>query len=96
MIVVSDSTVLIGLGAIGSLDWLKQLYELVIVPTAVYQEVTVAGAGKPGARAVADFSGSSGLTRSAAGGHRLDLLAAPALMALGPAAAPRLLPCASL
>ena len=53
MIVVSDSTVLIGLGAIGGLDWLKQLYELVIVPTAVYEEVTVAGAGKPGAQAVA-------------------------------------------
>lgn len=44
---------MIGLTAIGALDWLRQLYETVIIPEAVYQEVVISGAGKPGAQAVA-------------------------------------------
>lgn len=53
MIVVSDSAALIGLAAIGALDWLRQLYGTVIIPEAVYQGVVISGAGKPGAQAVA-------------------------------------------
>jgi hypothetical protein len=56
MIVISDSVALIGLSAIGALDLLNRLYGTVIVPDAVYQEVVVQGAGKPGAQAVAAAS----------------------------------------
>lgn len=53
MIVISDSSALIGLSAIGALDLLYQIYGTVVVPEAVYREVVVDGAGKPGAQAVA-------------------------------------------
>jgi len=53
VIVISDSAALIGLAAIGALDWLRQLYGTVIVPEAVYREVVISGAGKPGAQTVA-------------------------------------------
>ncbi len=56
MIVISDSVALIGLSAIGALDLLNRLYGTVIVPDAVYQEVVVQGAGKPGAQVVAGAS----------------------------------------
>ena len=54
MIVVSDSTALIGLAAIGGLDWLRQLYSIVIIPEAVYREVVINGAGKAGSKDVAN------------------------------------------
>lgn len=49
MIVVSDTSPIINLAAIGRLELLRDLYGHVIVPEAVYHEVTVRGHGQPGA-----------------------------------------------
>jgi uncharacterized protein len=54
MIVVSNSTPLIALAAVGSLDLLTNLFVEVYLPIAVYEEIVVAGAGKPGAQAIAN------------------------------------------
>ena len=40
MIVVSDASPLISLAVVGCLDVLRSLYERVIIPEAVYQEIT--------------------------------------------------------
>ncbi len=53
MIVISDSSVLINLAWINQLDLLPRLYQGVIVPPAVWQEVVEKGAGKPGAHEIA-------------------------------------------
>jgi hypothetical protein len=50
--VVSDASPLITLARIGHLDSLHKLYEAVHIPTEVYNEVVIAGAGMPGAAAV--------------------------------------------
>ncbi|MDQ3253661.1 MAG: DUF3368 domain-containing protein [Acidobacteriota bacterium] len=52
MIVVSNSTPLIALNAINSLDLLFSLYAHIHIPEAVHQEVVVAGSGRAGASAV--------------------------------------------
>jgi predicted nucleic acid-binding protein len=52
MIVVSNTSPIIGLAAIGCLDLLKRLYDCIITPDAVYQELTVAGKGQPGSSEV--------------------------------------------
>lgn len=49
MIVVSNTSPLIALSEAGLLDLLPKLYESVTLPGAVFDEVTVAGAGAPGA-----------------------------------------------
>lgn len=49
MVVVSDATPLMVLAAIGQFDLLHKLYGNVTIPEAVYHEVVIAGAGKPGA-----------------------------------------------
>ena len=49
MIVVSDTSPLINLAAVGHLDLLRQLYQHVIIPQAIYDEIVIAGAGQPGA-----------------------------------------------
>lgn len=54
MSVVSDATPLISLTAIGALDLLAQLFGTILIPQTVYHEVVIAGAGKPGAQAVAN------------------------------------------
>ena len=54
MRVICDSTVLIGLAKIGKLDLLKQIYEEVYIPEAVYTEVVSRGKGKPGVREIAN------------------------------------------
>jgi predicted nucleic acid-binding protein len=41
--VVADSTVLIFLGKLRRLDWLRAAYEPVLIPTEVYEEVVVNG-----------------------------------------------------
>lgn len=51
-IVVSDSTVLIGLAKIDSLFLLKEMFQEIHVPEAVFREVTQDGWLKPGAEAV--------------------------------------------
>jgi uncharacterized protein len=56
MIVVSDTSPIINLAAIGHLDLLHQLYGDILVPSAVYQEIVVTGAGLPGATEVQTLS----------------------------------------
>jgi len=46
--VVTNSGPLIGLAAAGKLDLLGALFDSVLVPAAVYQEVVGAGLGRPG------------------------------------------------
>ncbi|MBW1796603.1 MAG: DUF3368 domain-containing protein [Deltaproteobacteria bacterium] len=52
MIVVSDASPIIGLAAVKHLDLLRKLYTRVLIPDAVYQEITVAGSEEPGASEV--------------------------------------------
>lgn len=49
MIVVSDTSPITNLAAIGQLDLLRQIYGLVVIPEAVFQELTAAGGNHPGA-----------------------------------------------
>jgi len=49
MHVVSNSSPLINLARIGKLTILRELFGVLIVPDAVWQEVVVEGAGQPGA-----------------------------------------------
>lgn len=53
MRVVANATPLIALGLLDRLDLLRQMFDEVFVPTTVYEEVAVAGAGRPGAAAIA-------------------------------------------
>lgn len=52
MKVVSNASPLIALARIGQLESLHRLHEAVHIPTEVYNEVVIAGAGMPGAAAV--------------------------------------------
>ncbi len=52
MIIISDTSPLINLAAVGQLDLLRQLYDRVIIPQAIYDEIVVAGVGQPGAAEV--------------------------------------------
>lgn len=52
MIVVSDASPLISLAIVGHLEVLRHLYERVVVPGAVYQEITGSGPELPGASEV--------------------------------------------
>lgn len=54
MIVVSNSTPLIALSAIGQFSLLQSLYSNMAIPEAVYDEVVIAGAGKSGSQEVAN------------------------------------------
>ena len=47
MIVVSDTSPIINLAAIGELGLLPKLYNSIILPTAVFDEITITGAGLP-------------------------------------------------
>lgn len=49
MIVVSDTSPITNLAAIGQLDLLRQLYQQVIIPEAVFRELTALGGRYPGA-----------------------------------------------
>lgn len=62
-LVVLDSWPIIGLAAVGQLDVVGKLYPTVLIPGAVHREVTIAGAGLPGAQELTQ----------AAWGHRVDL-----------------------
>lgn len=53
MIVVSNSSPLVALSAIGQAELLADLYGRVVVPDAVWNEVVEQGAGKPGAALLA-------------------------------------------
>lgn len=52
MIVVSDSTILIGLLKIGKLDLLKETFSKVYIPEEVFKEVVERGKGKPGSKVI--------------------------------------------
>ena len=52
MIVISNSSALINLVIIGRLDLLREKFGEIIVPQAVWQEVVIESAGKPGAKEV--------------------------------------------
>lgn len=49
MIVVSDTSPITNLAVIGQLDLLRELYQKVILPEAVYRELTASGGQHPGA-----------------------------------------------
>lgn len=51
--IVSNASPLIGLARIGKIDILPRLYGSILVPTAVWEEVVVRGAGQPGADQIA-------------------------------------------
>jgi predicted nucleic acid-binding protein len=51
--VVSNASPLITFARIGHLESLHKLYEAVHIPTEVYNEAVIAGAGMPGAAAIA-------------------------------------------
>ena len=50
MIVVCDSTILIGLAGIGRLDLLRKVFSKIFIPEEVFHEVVEKGADKPGAK----------------------------------------------
>ena len=52
MIVVSDSTILIGLVKIGKLDLLKEIFSKIFIPEEVFKEVVERGKGKPGSKVI--------------------------------------------
>ena len=54
--IVGDSSPLISLSLIGQLELLPKLYRRVLVPPAVWEEMTVKGAGLPGAKAVSELT----------------------------------------
>lgn len=49
MIIVSNTSPIINLAAIGRLELLQQLYGSIAIPQAVYHEIAVRGVGQPGA-----------------------------------------------
>jgi len=70
MIVVSDSTILIGLVKIGKLHLLREIFSKIFVPEEVFREVVERGKGKPGSKVFAEpcLSERSGLVRRNCGG----------------------------
>jgi len=55
-VIVADSSPLISLSIIGQLELLPQLYQQILLPPAVWDEVTVQGAGLPGSLAVSQLT----------------------------------------
>lgn len=53
MIVISNTTPLIGLSMLGRLELVKTLFGEIIIPPAVHHELTVKGAGRIGANEIA-------------------------------------------
>ena len=47
---VCNTSPIINLAAVGQLELLKKLYGKVVIPPAVYNEITVKGKGQPGAK----------------------------------------------
>lgn len=56
MIVISNSTPLIGLTKIGHLYLLQELFNTIIIPSAVYEEVVVQASGRPGSSEISTAS----------------------------------------
>ena len=56
MKVVVNATPLIALSLINQLELLNELFDEVLVPSAVYQEVVIQGAGQPGSAKLASIT----------------------------------------
>jgi uncharacterized protein len=56
MIVVCNTSPIIALACAGQLELLRAVYTQIVVPDAVFEEITVAGAGEPGAREIGEAS----------------------------------------
>ena len=54
MIVVSDSTILIGLAKIGKLQLLQDIFSKIYVPEKVFKEITERGKKKPGSQVISE------------------------------------------
>lgn len=54
VIVVCNTSPIIALAGARQLELLRAVYTQIVVPDAVFEEITVAGAGEPGAREVAE------------------------------------------
>lgn len=67
MIVVSNSSPLIALSITNSLELLHALYGNIHIPQAVFDEVVIRGAGRPGATAVAN---TAWIVRQAPANHQ--------------------------
>jgi len=52
MIIVSNTSPIINLAAIRQMDLLKQLYEKIIIPQAVFEEIAIIGEGQSGSEEV--------------------------------------------
>jgi len=52
VIVVSNTSPIINLAAIGQLNLLEQLYGRIVIPQGVYHEIVIVGAGQAGAAEV--------------------------------------------
>jgi predicted nucleic acid-binding protein len=52
VIVVSNTSPIINLAAVGQLQLLRQLYDQILVPQTVHREIVVVGIGQPGAAEV--------------------------------------------
>lgn len=68
MQVVSNTSPIVNLAAIGQLDLLRLLFGQIHIPEAVYHEIVVQGAGQPGAREVIE---SDWIVRQAVSERRL-------------------------
>ena len=55
MTIVSNTSPIINLAAINQLILLQTLFDHIVIPQAVYDEIAVTGAGEPGAREVQEF-----------------------------------------
>ena len=67
MIVVSNASPIINLAAVGQLELLRQLYDVIVIPQAVHHEIVVVGAGQAGAAQVkaCDWIETYAVTRQA-------------------------------
>jgi len=52
MIIISNTSPVINLAAVGRLDLLRQLYGKIVIPRAVHNEIVIVGTGQPGAAEV--------------------------------------------
>lgn len=53
-VVVCNTSPIIALACVGQLELLHGVYAQIVIPNAVFDEITVAGAGEPGAREVVE------------------------------------------
>jgi len=76
MKVVSNASPLIGLSRIGRLQVLKELWQEILIPDAVYRETVTDGVDKAGGKDIADACGSWIKVVSVNNRHEIDALRA--------------------